>query len=71
MKNVINNNKVINLNYLNAKKYGLDFINYTYILEDKGNNIWILGDDVIKYDPNKIKEEYGVPPQNYLQVKSY
>jgi ligand-binding sensor domain-containing protein len=52
----LNNNKVINLNYLNAKKYGLDLKNYTHILEDKGNNIWILGDeDVIKYDPNKIK----------------
>ncbi len=52
----LNNNKVINLNYLNAKKYGLDFKNYNHILEDKGNNIWILGDeDVIKYDPNKIK----------------
>ena len=52
----LNNNKVINLNYLNAKKYGLDLKNYNHILEDKGNNIWILGDqDVIKYDPNKIK----------------
>ena len=51
----LSNNKVVHLNNENAKEYGIEYPNYTNILEDKDNNIWLGGSDITKYDPNKRK----------------
>ena len=51
----LSNNKIVHINNSNAKEYGIEYPNYSYILEDKDNNIWLGGFDITKYDPNKRK----------------
>ena len=51
----LSNNKIIHINNNNAKEYGIEYSNYTNILEDKDNNIWLGGFEITKYDPNKRK----------------
>jgi ligand-binding sensor domain-containing protein len=51
----LSNNKIVHINNSNAKEYGIEYPNYSNILEDKDNNIWLGGFDITKYDPNKRK----------------
>ncbi len=51
----LSNNKIIHINNSNAIAYGIETDNYSNILEDKENNIWLGTNGVIKYDPNKLK----------------
>lgn len=51
----LSNNKIVHINNSNAKEYGIEYPNYSYILEDKDNNIWLGGFEITKYDPNKRK----------------
>ena len=51
----LSNNKIIHINNSNAISYGIETDNYSNILEDKENNIWIGTTGILKYDPNKRK----------------
>jgi ligand-binding sensor domain-containing protein len=57
------NDKIIHINNINAKEYGIEYANYSNILEDKDNNIWLGGFDITKYDPNKRK--FGLLSKNF------
>jgi len=49
--------KLIHLTQANAKAYGITDANFSNILEDRDNNIWIGSESsgVLKYDPGKRK----------------
>jgi ligand-binding sensor domain-containing protein len=54
----LSNDKILHLNNKNAIQYGIDELNYKYILEDRDNNIWLGGRSITKFDPNKRKFGY-------------
>ena len=51
----LSTDKIVHINNNNAREYGIEYDNYSNILEDKDNNIWLGGFDITKYDPNKRK----------------
>ena len=58
--------KIIHINNKVSKDYGIAQTNYTTIIEDKDNNIWLSGDHsdgVTKYDPGKRK--FGVYKKDF------
>ena len=58
--------KIIHINNTVSKDYGIAQSNYTTIIEDKDNNIWLSGDHsdgVTKYDPGKRK--FGVYKESF------
>ena len=58
--------KIIHINNTVSKEYGIAQTNYTNIIEDKDNNIWLSGshaDGVTKYDPGKRK--FGVYKKDF------
>ncbi|MEI6189523.1 MAG: SpoIIE family protein phosphatase [Chitinophagia bacterium] len=59
----LSNNKVIHINSSNALAYGIEGDNYSNILEDKENNIWLGTTGILKYDPNKRK--FGLLAKNF------
>jgi len=59
----LSNDKIVHINNTNARDYGIEYPNYSYILEDKDNNIWLGGFDITKYDPNKRK--FGTLSKNF------
>ncbi len=59
----LSTNKIIHINNSNAIAYGIETDNYSNILEDKENNIWLGTTGVLKYDPNKRK--FGLIAKNF------
>ena len=59
----LSTNKIVHLNKNSAKEYGIENENYNQIIEDKENNIWLGGVNIIKYDPNKRK--FGLLANNF------
>ena len=59
----LSNDKVIHINSSIALAYGIETDNYSNILEDKENNIWIGTTGILKYDPNKRK--FGLLAKNF------
>ena len=59
----LSNNKVIHINSSNALAYGIEGDNYSNILEDKEDNIWLGTTGILKYDPNKRK--FGLLAKNF------
>ncbi len=62
----LKNLKIIHINNQVSKQYGITQSDYTSIIEDKDNNIWLSGNHsggVTKYDPGKRK--FGVYKKDF------
>ena len=61
----LSNNQIVHLNKTNAKDNGVSEANYTSIIEDKDENIWIGSaiSGILKYDPGK--RIFGLMNKNF------
>jgi ligand-binding sensor domain-containing protein len=56
----LSTNKIIHINNIVSRAYGIAENDYTSVIEDKDNNIWLAGrhsSGATKYDPGKRKFE--------------